>query len=153
MLWCRRTSSVPSQLMLWHHWSSSVFLDFETFLHTVEGDMIRKVRVGKWLGEIRLGCSSLGRSQLLYAPGSPCFASMAPPHPFFFTSRTSGCLFVHHRLLHLNTLDAPAVSVMNFPLHFSEHQYKSLDLCCASWDFCRAPHQNLCLVFSSIKFS
>lgn len=67
MLWCRRTSSVPSQLMLWRHWSSSVFLDFETFLHTVEGDMICKVRVGKWLGEIKLGCSSLGRSQLLYA--------------------------------------------------------------------------------------
>lgn len=102
-------------------------------------------------GRDKAGLLLPGQKSITVCPGSPCFTSMAPPHPFFFTSRTSGCLFVHHRLLHLNTLDAPAVSVMNFPLHFSEHQYKSLDLCCASWDFCRAPHQNLCLVFSSIN--
>lgn len=66
MFWCGRTSSVPFQLMLWYHCSSSVFFGLETFLHTVEGDIICKVRVGKWLGEIRLGCcSSLSSSQLL----------------------------------------------------------------------------------------
>lgn len=70
MLWCRRTSSVPSQLLLWHHSCSSVFPHLEAFLHTVEGDTIRKVHAGKWLGEIRLGCSSLGSGQLLYAPAS-----------------------------------------------------------------------------------
>lgn len=129
-----------SSSCFWSHSSSSVFLDLKTSLCTVEGDKVPVVCVGKWLRKTGWVAPPWGEVNYCMPRGHLALLLWLLHTLFFFTSGASVSLFVHHRLLHSNTLNASGVPVTKFPLCFSEHQYKPIDSCCASWDSCRIPH-------------